>query len=235
MLVSQIFFGSLLLASVPLFSQADQIYRVVQDGAKTGVAFQVAYTAGVHSGVAWAADAEVVLNDAGQVVKANFKVPLSSMTTGNITRDCHMREALGINYSGSKFPAEHVCDSSNAMPQSGPDSVAFPEISFQFSSVKTPPNDPPLNGLEVGKAYNTLVSGTWSMHGVKKTFENAAAIPIQVKLVDPTTREIRLTGQLGLSLKEFNVVVKPFTLGPFKVTVSDVTKVSLNLRLLPSK
>ena len=204
-----------------------------------GVTFQIGYTAGVHDGAVSAVDSRVVLDSKNQILSGDFTININDMSTGNKNRDCHMREALGIDYTNSKFPNEHVCDSNDQTPATGPDSIAFPEIRFQFSSVKMNSKSILPEVMEAGKVYNLAIQGKLTVHGKTKDFTAADStefIPVQVKLLDVNTGEIQLVSKFDVVLKDFGVTVKPFKLGPIAlINVADKAKVSLNMKLVQKK
>jgi len=79
-------------------------------------------------------------------------IPIDSLRTGDPKMECHMREALGLNYSNSKFPKHMFATQKINSLQIR---VAFPEIVFEWTSAKWL-NDP--HALEL--------SGKWTIHGV---------------------------------------------------------------------
>lgn len=201
---------------------------------KTGITFKIGFSAGVHDGDVDAMENKVVLDKKNNILSGDFKILIDHISTGNSTRDCHMREALGIKYEGSQFPNEHVCDSDDKLPASGPDAASYQAISFSFTSVKANSNSLLPETLEVGKVYNLAVQGKFTMHGRTKDFSavnSTEFIPVQVKLINAETQELQLASKFEVSLSEFGVVVKPFKLGPFKIGVSDKAKVSLDMKL----
>lgn len=206
-------------------------YSVVKKGVSTGVTFKVPYTAGVHSGKASSIRSDVQINADGSLKKAVFAVPIAAMTTGNAVRDCHMREALGIDYQNSSFPKKHVCDSDNQLPASGPDAVVYPDVAFQFSglsanAIALPPQ------LEVGQIHKIEVQGRWLVHGKERAMTTAGkTMVVSVERVAGDESLIRLKTDLTLSLKEFGVIVKPFKLGPIEIGVGDAVRVQLDLLL----
>lgn len=217
-------------ADVKIYTQADT--------KSTGVTFQIGYSAGVHDGTVTEIDSRVTLDNKNQILSGVFIININQMSTGNKNRDCHMREALGINYVNSKFPDEHVCDSNEQIPATGPDSIAFPEIKFEFSSVKMNSNSILPEILEVGKVYSLAIQGKLTVHGQVKDFTAADStefIPVQVKLLDAQTGEIQLISKFDVVLKDFGVIVKPFKFGFVKINVADKAKVSLNMKLSPKK
>lgn len=234
-------FTALALSTTLAFAQAPagdiKTYSLTNPKA-TGTTFQIGYSAGVHDGTVSAINASVQLDQKNNIISGNFIIDIADMSTGNKTRDCHMREALGIDYTNSQFPNEHVCDSDDKTPAQGPDSIVYPKISFQFSSVKANSNSLFPEVLEVGKVYNLAVQGKFTVHGVVKDFTAADStefIPVQVKLLNAETGELQLQAKFDVVLKEFGVIVKPFKLGFIKIGVADKAKVSLNMKLSPTK
>ncbi len=227
---------NVLMLAVALLSinvaQAQLKYSLANK-ASTGVTFQIAYSLGVHDGTVSEMDSSIQLSDKNKILTGEFSVPISAMSTGNATRDCHMREALGIKYEGSAFPADHVCIN-NELPTSGPDSLAFNKLQFKFKNVKATTSELP-EVLEVGKSYPVLIQGQWTLHGVTVDVGAEESIAVQVKLLDDVTGELQLFGKFELSLAKFGVVVKPFKLGFVKIGVADNAKITINTRLLPKK
>ena len=208
------------------------------DPQKTGITFQIGYSAGVHEGTITAADVKVVLGQKNKVLSGQFIIPISAMHTGNETRDCHMREALGIDYKNSQFPNDHVCNSKDQTPESGPDSIVYPTIEFKFVNVKSNSNSELPEVLEVGKVYTLAVQGIFSMHGIHKDFSQETStefVPIQVKLLNAQTGEIQIAAKFPISLKEYGITVKPFKFGFVKINVADDAKVTVNMKISPLK
>src|SRR5260370_18933573 len=92
-------------------------------------------------------------------------VPISAINGDGGLRDCHMREALGLDYRSSHFPSEHVCDRDNELPASGPDAVVFRDLQFALKELR-PIDDPRL--LHQGKPVSVRIQGIWTIHGVSK-------------------------------------------------------------------
>ncbi len=210
---------------------------VLSDSKSPGISFKIAYSAGVHDGVTSSMKALVTLSQKNSILKGEFSVPIDQLSTGNATRDCHMREAMGINYKDSKFPTDHVCDSDNKLPETGPDSVVFPDIRFSFSNIKKNTDELPAV-LELGKTYTVSIQGKWSIHGQTVDLaadEGTESIPVKIKLLDEATQEIQIIGNFQLSLKSFNIQVKPFKIAFISIGVADIAKVSLNTKMILKK
>ena len=186
--------------------------------------FSIGYTAGTHKGVIKNVRGKAILNSLEELQGAQFQFSISDMETGNVTRDCHMREALGLNYSVSDFPKKHVCDANNAIPLTGPNAIQFPTILFVFESFEELLVTP----LKVGDFNYSKIAGTIEIHGIKKRI---GSLPIQVKKMidDNGLTSLEIVTQFEISLKDFDVVVKPFKIGFISIGVSD--KVLIDVRL----
>ncbi|MES2854818.1 MAG: YceI family protein [Bdellovibrionota bacterium] len=222
---------NLILMTVLLLSQAasaeyaPQVFRAVkhEDGA-SGVRFSIPYTMGVHKGVAQQLTAIAVLNENDELVSARFEIPIAGLKTGNDTRDCHMRESLGIDYSHSAFPSKHVCSSANLIPATGPDAVVHDKIVFDFKRYEKAHAVP----LQVGVVQEVLVSGTLKIHGVRREVN---ALPLKLEMVRTETgaKVIKLASLFPLSLQSFGIIVKPLKVAFVSVGVGDSVTVDLNL------
>ena len=76
--------------------QASQTYVPVPVAKSTGVSFDIGYSAGVHHGKVSDFAGEVIVTSGLLPISAHLSVQIANMSTGNPTRDCHMREALGL-------------------------------------------------------------------------------------------------------------------------------------------
>jgi hypothetical protein len=201
----------------PLVAYSAPLSFTPEDG---GVKFSIKYTAGVHHGTASGLTGTVSVDPDAQLVTARLVAPISQFSTGNDTRDCHMRESLGIDYGGSRFPAQSVCDNHNQTPATGPDSIAFPDVVFELLSFRS---GEPVS-LEPGKSYDLAFDGRFTFHG---TSSQVTAVPLHVQ-VQPDGK-LLLTGALTLSLVDHGVVVRPFLV----IKTADTAQVQLNLTLAP--
>ncbi len=164
------------------------------------------YTFGTHRGAADALSVEARADPArSELDSLVLRVPVDSLHSGNATRDCHLREALGIDYKGSRYPAKHVCDGSDAIPSTGPDRVAFPEIVFEMS-----PDSAPLVYVPpaAGRRSEIEIPGRWTIHGVSRADRVKATVTTDP--ADPAA--LRVEGEHDFSLADFGIVVKPFLL-----------------------
>jgi polyisoprenoid-binding protein YceI len=201
-------------------------YAVTRDvPVSSMIRFSIPYSMGVHQGAANAVRSQVVTDENDRVLSARFSVPIDSMVTGNSQRDCHLREALGIDYSHSVFPKEHVCDSRNQMPTSGPDSVQYSDINVEFEEMSLPSE--PLT-LGVPQVLNVKVR--FNIHGIEKV----RMVPVSVTKTVGANQVpgFRIVAQFDESLKDYGVQVKPFSLGFFKISVKDTVTVQVALNLV---
>jgi hypothetical protein len=186
---------------------------------KTGIALSLPYTFGTHTGSAIPSSGTVsAAEDLGtlRLFTAKFAVPINTIKTGNDARDCHVIEAMGIQYQGSVYPKEHACDGSNRLPTSGPNAPVYNEIEFELAGANYGGTN---RSLDVGKPVLVTALGKWSMHGIQKTES------IELKIERLGSKKIKVTGTKDFSLQNFGIVVKPF--GP--VTVKDTATIQLDL------
>jgi hypothetical protein len=200
-------------------------YRVapVSEGSKAEAV--VVYSLGSHTQKAQDIRGEVTLDTttlsggSGTVV-----VPIAGIHGDGDTRDCHMREALGIDYTaGGRFPKEHVCDGQNRLPASGPESVAFPDIRLDVLGAH-PLDDRGL--LASGKPVRVELDVRWTVHGVAK----------QGKELTRVVREgdgLHARGRSTVVLADHGIVVKATKVLFTEIRVGEAVSVTYDLRLLP--
>lgn len=156
------------------------------------------------------------------VVSGRLIVPLASLRGGGETLNCHMREAMGLDYARSAFPGSHVC-SGGQLPASGNDAVAFPEIAFEIKRVAV------IGARTRGPDGDTLpvaASGRWTIHGVTRNDT------IDLRLTVPTNeaahpRTVHLEGLKKIRLADYGIQVKR----AFVVTAGEEATVKLDFRL----
>ncbi len=199
-------------------------YRVAPPSEGSKAEAIVVYSLGNHTQTAQEIRGEATLDlttlsgGSGSVV-----VPIAAIHGDGSTRDCHMREALGIDYAaGGRFPKEHVCDGQNHLPASGPESVAFPDIRFEILGAR-PLDD--LGLLDSGKPVRVELDARWTVHGVSK----------QQKELTRVVREgsgLHARGRSTVVLADFGVVVKPTKVLFAEIKVGDAVTVAYDLRLV---
>ncbi len=216
-----------LWALVPaLAAAAPRTYRVapVAEGSKAEAV--VVYTLGTHTQTAQEVRGEVTLDPAtldsasGMVV-----VPIAAIHGDGGTRDCHMREALGLDYAASgRFPGEHVCDERDRLPASGPGSVAYPDVRLELLGAR-PLDDVAL--LEAGKPVRVELEVRWTIHGVSRPAREL------VRAVREGTG-LHVRGRSTIVLGDFGVVVKPTKVLFAEIRVGDAVTVTYDLKLVPA-
>jgi hypothetical protein len=216
-----------LLALLPTVVLGEpRTYRVapVAEGSKAEAL--VVYSFGTHTQTAQEIRGEVTLDPAtlaggsGTVV-----VPIAGIRGDGGTRDCHMREALGLDYTaGGRFPREHVCDGQDRLPTSGPESVAFPDIRLDMLGAR-PLDDLAL--LEAGKPVRVELDVRWTVHGVARERKELTRV-----LRDGTG--LRARGRSTVVLADHGVVVKATKVLFAEIKVGDAVTVTYDLRLVPA-
>lgn len=209
-----IFFVSLLSATAS-FASVQEYQITPKSPTDTGISFDIPYTFGVHHGLSGQVGGEISIDPSAMTLHiVDLQIPIASMTTGDPLRNCHMREALGINYSHSQFPGQHVCKN-NQTPTSGPDSIAYPTIELTLLDV-TPVS------LSSGTAR---ADARLTLHGISRDM----SIPLQVTPKADGTGAIRVQSSFQVSLKDYQVTVIPV----FFVNVGDTATVQIDINLEP--
>jgi len=190
-----------------------------------GIEIAIGYTLGTHEGGASRVSGSAFVDfENAALSSAEFRVPIAAMTTGNEKRDCHMREALGLDYGLSGYPEAHVCDSSNRLPESGVNAIQFPEVVFELTGLKAA-DGTPLTRVDAGSEAQVLAIGAWTIHGVRK--EQFIALRV-VRASGTASPELRVRGSFEILLKDFGVEV--ISWGGL-IKVRDRAKVTLDLNL----
>ena len=215
-----------LTALLPALTHAEpRTYRVAAPDEGSKAEAVVVYSLGTHTQTAREIHGEVTLDPTtlapatGEVV-----VPIAGLRGDGGTRDCHMREALGLDYAaGGRFPSEHVCDGQDRLPASGPESVAFPEIRLEVLGAR-PLDD--LGLLEAGKPVRVELDVRWTLHGVTRPSREL----VRVLRDGPG---LRVRGRATVVLADHGVVVKPTKVLFAEIKVGDAVTVTYDLRLVP--
>ncbi len=206
----------ILLVPLSSFSETKN-YKIAE---KTRVLFHLPYTLGTHDGEAKISKGKLKLDiNSPNSTIGEFSVAIDSMTTGSNERDCHLREALGLNYELSDFPNEHVCNEAHALPTTGKNSIVFPEIIFKILSMKSLD---PSGKILTDKVTPIEVEGQWTIHGISKK-------EILYMKISPEKEFLRVQGDTQFSLKDYNVIVKPGKVLFLTISVKDTVNVSLSI------
>jgi polyisoprenoid-binding protein YceI len=174
-----------------------------------GVQFSIPYKLGTHDGPALDVMGSMEYDVATDTIQSGvISIQIINLDSGNSKRDCHLQEAIGLNYAISAFPEEHVCENGNVLPETGPDSIQYPEIRFTVTSSKRISAD------------TSILKGALSMHGISRPIE----FPVTVK--NRKEKSISLAGSVVIALKDYGIEVKPFlfvSVGELATVTFDVT------------
>lgn len=188
----------------------------------SGIQFFVPYTFGTHEGEVRMITGSLSLDLADpSMSRGDFSVPISSMTTHKAQRDCHMMEALGLDYGDSDFPEEHVCNDDDEVPTAGKNAIKYPTINLKIHSIKSLE---PSKIIYSDKETNIEVDGEWLIHGKKYQWL------FPMRLI-PEGEKFRVKGEVPFSLKNHDVVVKPIKVLFMNIAVKDNIKTNFDLIL----
>jgi polyisoprenoid-binding protein YceI len=187
--------------------------------AGSSVAIRVPYSVGTHDVAVQDMKGEVDV-EAGGKATGHFTIPLTSLDTGSSARDCHMREGLGLDYTKSKYPGEHICNSENLLDES---QIVYPSIEFDLENVSPPVERAKLTAD--GKDVHVL--GKWSIHGVTKEF----TFPATISFTGGDRKQILLDTTIPIRLKDFGIVIKK----AFVISVADEISAHIHLIFAPLK
>jgi len=201
-------------------------YRVASPPEGSKAEAVVVHSLGSHTQVAQEIRGEVILDPTTLAsASGSVAVPISGIRGDGGTRDCHMREALGLDYTaGGRFPREHACDAHDQLPPSGPESIAFPEIKLELLGAR-PLDD--LGLLNAGQPVRVEVEARWTIHGVARTTHEL----VRVLRDGPG---LRARGRSTVVLADYGVVVKSTKVLFSEIKVGDAVTVTYDLRLLPA-
>ena len=200
-------------------------YRVAPPAEGSKAEAVVVYSLGSHTQTAQDIRGKVTLDPATLASAAGaVVVPIAGIRGDGGTRDCHMREALGLDYAaGGRFPGEHACDGQDRLPASGPESVAFPDIRLEVVGAR--PLDE-LALLDGGKPVRVELDVRWTLHGVTHASRELTRV-----LRDGTG--LRVRGRSTVVLADHGVVVRPTKVLFAEIKVGDAVTVTYDLRLVP--
>jgi hypothetical protein len=189
------------------------------------VRIDLPYTFGTHSLDARLLQGEVRVDwqaTQAPAVTGRLWLPLASIHGGGDTLNCHMREAMGLDYARSAFPGKHVC-ADGKLPATGDDAVAFPEIAFEIRRVAVDSVRTRNGEYEMWRA---TALGRWTIHGVTRD----ASIDLRLTVPANQTahpRWVRVEGERKIRLADYGIQVKR----AFVVTAGDEATVKLDVLL----
>ncbi len=179
-----------------------------------GMVIDVPYSMGTHHEHVTSVEGTLQIDpQALRVDGGHLTIPLSAFHDDDATRQCHLREALGLDYTRSRYPRDHVCDDENRLPSSGPDAIAYPRVLIDLQEGAADAN---------GK---TEVQGKLTVHGVTRPIHLALEVSR-----DAPQGMLRVRGRIPLRLSEFGVTVK--SAGVLFVTISVRDDITVHLDTL---
>lgn len=151
--------------------------------------------------------------DSLESVSGELLVPIREIKEGSEKLECHLQSSLGIDYTKSRFPGEHVCDSDNRLPETGPDRIVYPNIELKIEKLKKVSED-----LYEAEAQ-------WTIHGVSQKVSS-----LRMKL-ENRGDEIVSTGETQFRLSDFGIVVKR----AFVISVSETADMKWSITFNKAK
>jgi polyisoprenoid-binding protein YceI len=210
-----------LLAAPRVAAAASEVYgvRLPSDG----LVVEVPYSLGTHHEHVTEVDGRLRIDPERLGLESSrLIIPIASFRSDDAQRGCHLREALGLDYTRSHFPREHVCDDRNRLPASGPDAIAFPEIVLDLTRGRPVASDG-------GQSGEVDAEGTLTVHGVSR--------PIHLRLAlsrpSPGSDLLRVRGRVPLRLSEFGVTVKSARVLFVSISVRDEVTIAVDALLEP--
>ncbi|HET9595297.1 MAG TPA: YceI family protein [Anaeromyxobacteraceae bacterium] len=187
-----------------------------------GLVVEIPYSLGTHHEHVTAVDGVLRADpETLRVERGRLTVPLSAFRSDDAKRGCHLREALGLDYTRSQYPREHVCDDQNRLPASGPDAIAFPEIAVDLDGGSGATGD--------GAGSAVDVDATLTVHGVPRPLK----FRVTVSRDDAAPGLLRVRGRVPVRLASHGVQVKPAKVLFASISVGDTVTVVLDVRLEP--
>jgi polyisoprenoid-binding protein YceI len=192
--------------------------------AQGGLEVEVPYSLGTHHEHVTAVDGTLRLDpETLHLERGRLVVPLASFRSDDAKRGCHLREALGLDYARSRYPKDHVCDDRNALPASGPDAIAYPDVVLALTA------GAPAERAAAGAAGEVEVSGTLTVHGISR--------PVKFRLAvsRPGTEPglLRVRGRVPLRLADYGVQVKSAGVLFVSISVKDEVTVVIDALVEP--
>lgn len=207
------------------FHATAKVYRVpVIPAPNTSVKMYIPYTFGTHKGEVRLFSGSLILDLQDPAnSQGEFSVPINSLNTGKEERDCHMMEALGLDYGEADYPETHVCTETNNLPTAGKNAPKYKTIHLKVLSLKS---QDPSKMINTDKATSIEVEGAWTIHG--KTYQWT----FPMKLI-PEGEKFRVKGEVPFSLKNHDIIVKSTNVLFMDVSVKDIITVYFDLLLEP--
>lgn len=182
----------------------------------SGIRFILPHTTGKTEGEVKTIAGSVAI-DLPSLTEAHgsLAIPIRSISTGDETQDCHLLEALGLDYEKSDYPEKHV-GRKNKLDEQGKNAISYPEITFHLQEIQK----------QDGKDSYTI-KGEWCIHGVSVPGHFSAKIT-------KSDQKLRVLAEVLFSLKDYGIEVKPVQILFLKLKVQDEVKVLIDLELIPA-
>lgn len=216
--------ATLLLAAARPAHADPMVYRPAPaPEGSASVRIDLPYTFGTHKLDARLLQGEIRADwKEPRAVSGRLTLPLASIHGGGETLNCHMREAMGLDYSRSAFPGKHVCEDGK-LPATGNDAMAFPDIAFEIRRVAVDSVRTRSGEYELWRA---TAYGRWTIHGVTRDAS------IDLRLTLPANeiarpRWVRVEGVRKIRLSDYGIQVKR----AFVVTAGNEATVKLDFLL----
>jgi len=212
------------LAVVRLAHAEPMIYRPAPaPEGSASVRIDLPYTFGTHNFDVRLLQGQISVEwKEAPVVSGRLTLPLASIHGGGDTLNCHMREAMGLDYARAAFPGKHICEGGK-LPATGNDAVAFPDIAFEIKRVVVDSVRTRAGEYEMWRA---TAYGRWTIHGVTRD----ASIDLRLAVPANETahpRWVRIEGLRKIRLADYGIQVKR----AFVVTAGDEATVKLDVLL----
>jgi polyisoprenoid-binding protein YceI len=144
-----------------------------------------------------------------EIKSGELKLAIANIKTDKEEMECHMREALGLDYDASDFPETHICNDKDELPKDGPNSIKYPEITATL-----------LSPLKIG---DNKAKVRWMIHGKTKEL----TMPITLTQ-DERSEDLLLNSSWNMKLSDFDIIVKKFLFIAVKNDVSLKLTMSLS-------
>lgn len=136
-----------------------------------------------------------------EIKGGELKLAIANIQTDKEEMECHMREALGLDYDASDFPETHICNDKDELPKDGSNSIKYPEITATL-----------LSPLKIGMNKAKV---RWMIHGKTKEL----TMPITLTR-DESSEKLMLHSSWTMKLSDFDIIVKKFLFIAVKNEVS---------------
>lgn len=188
--------------------------------------FSVKYTLGKHEGLVnqFTISGRISNNDV--INKVHLSIPIAEMSTQHGLRDCHMREALGMNYEFSVYPKKHLCNLVGKLSKKEQEQIVYPSVDVEILNIQTSSEQ----GFVIGTPVITDCLVKVTMHGVTKEYVMPVAV---LKSLSSENSQVKyqVIVSTTLNTSDFGIIVKAVNFGPFEMKVDTEVKIQGNFSL----